>query len=152
MKVDDIEFYGAEVYFPQDMKDFWSSIGFPESEGWKMHLDHCTLGHRSNMTLETLLSAYMNREEECELTIDAVGRYTLPKDKGEGEVIAFRVKNNRVVVDDYSMKGENNTFHITAFTKGDAKPKDSNEIRDWELMGEMKLSGRIKFWMKKREN
>ena len=101
------------------------------------------------MTVESLLSSFINRDEECELVIDAVGRYTLPDD--EGEVVAFRVKGNRVLVDDFPMRGENQVFHITAFTRGTATAKDSNKILNWELMGEMKLTGRIKFWMK-REN
>lgn len=148
MKVEDIEYYGAEVDFPQDMKEFWR-FGFPEDKGWKMHLSHCTLGHCSNMTVESLLSSFINRDEECELVIDAVGRYTLPND--EGEVVAFRVKGNRVLVDDFPMRGENRVFHITAFTRGTATAKDSNKILNWELIGEKKLTGRIKFWMKKKE-
>jgi hypothetical protein len=145
MKIDDINFYGAQVKFPEEMVEFWRH-NFPEH---KMHLDHCTLGHYSNMTTETLLPAYMNDGEECELAIDAVGKYTLPD--GNGDVIAFRVKDNRITVDGYPMKGENKTFHITAFTSGKATAKDSNKITDWVLMGELLLSGRIKFWMKERE-
>ena len=148
MKISEIDYYGAEVDFPQDMKDFWR-IGFPEDRGWKMHFSHCTLGHYSNMTVETLFSTFMNRGELCELTIDAVGRYILPDDKGE--VVAFRVKGNKLTVDDFPMRGENRVFHITAFTRGEATAKDSNKIEKWDLMGEMKLTGRIKFWMKRKE-
>ena len=148
MIVENIEYFGAEIDFPQDIKDIWR-IGYPESEGWRMHLSHCTLGHYSNMTVKNLLSAYMNQGERCKLVIDAYGKYKLP-DKN-GEVVAFRVKNNKITVDGFQMSGENEVFHITAFTKGSAVPKDSNEIRDWELIGEMKLTGRIKFWMKRKE-
>lgn len=148
MKISEIEYYGAEIDFPEDMKEFWR-FGFPEDRGWKMHFSHCTFGHFSNMTVESLLSAFMNRDEECELVIDAVGRYTLPGD--EGEVVAFRVKENKVTVDDFPMRGENRVFHITAFTRGKATAKDSNNILKWESMGEIKLRGRIKFWMKRKE-
>ena len=91
----------------------------------------------------------MNQGEKCELVIDAFGQYELPDKKGE--VVAFRVKNNKITVDGYPMKGENTVFHITAFTRGDARPVDSNKIVEWKLVGEMKLTGRIKFWMKEKE-
>lgn len=148
MKVSNIEYFGAEIDFPQDLKNIWR-IKYPESEGWKVHLSHCTLGHCSNMTVKNLLSAFMNQGEKCELVIDAFGQYELPDKKGE--VVAFRVKNNKITVDGYPMKGENTVFHITAFTRGDARPVDSNKIVEWKLVGEMKLTGRIKFWMKEKE-
>ena len=120
MKVNDIEFYGVKVEFPKDMVDFWR-FGFPEEEGWRLHLDHCTLGHCSNMTVENLLQAYMNREEECELVIDAVGHYTLPGNRGE--VLAFRVKGNRITVDDYPMRGETRHFILRLLLEEKLGPK-----------------------------
>lgn len=148
MKVSDVLYYGAEVKFPKDMIDFWRHY-YPERRGYTMHLNHCTLGHKSNMHIDGLLQAWINREEECELVIDAVGHYMLPN--GKGEVIAFRVKKNLVTVDEYPMKGYNKTFHITAFTSGEATAKDSNLIEKWELMAELKLTGRIKIWCKEEE-
>lgn len=140
MRICDIEYYGVKVEFPEDFVRFWK-WGFPE---YRVHLHHCTLGHRTNMQVQGLLQAFLSRGEECKLVLDAVGKYTLPDDRGE--VIAFRVKNNRVDVEDYQMIGQNKTFHITAFTRGAATAKDSNLITDWELMGEINLKGCIKFW------
>ena len=141
MKISEIEYYGAEVYFPQDMKEFWR-FGFPEDKGWKMHLSHCTLGHCSNMTAESLLSSFINRDEECELVIDAVGRYTLPDD--EGEVVAFRVKGYRVLIE-MNKKKIAKCFEYA----------DKNNIKYVMIVGEDEVNSgmyKIKNMDKKEEN
>ena len=148
MKVDSILFYGAQVKIPVEMKRFWRR-GYSEKMGYTCHLDHVTLGHKSNMTVENLLQMYMNQGEVCEMTIDAVGLYILPEHRGE--VIAFRVKDNMITVDNYPMRGENKVFHITAFTSGEARPKDANLITEWVGLSERRIKGIIRFWLKEEE-
>lgn len=148
--LDSVEFYGIKTELDKESEEFWKMA----LHGYKWRFDHITLGHRSRVTEEnksSLIQAIVNRGEKVEFVIDAIGRY---KKDSESYVIAFRVKDNEVFLLDeetglrngIKMKGINKTLHITVATTGNCFPVESNKIKSWIKIGDIRMKGEVKIW------
>lgn len=135
MKVSEIVRYGIKVEVPKEFKLRWLKT-FPRHT---LHLQEIEIGNEKNMTLETLLPAYICAGEMCEVTIDALGVWRGMDNK---EAVAFRVS---VKVDETEIKGEG-TLRFPAFSLGRIEGGEFKKIDKWTKIPEEKLTGKVKIW------
>lgn len=93
-----------------------NSIGYLMN---KIHLDHCTLLHVSQLHGNSEIYNYLNDRigEKYEIVINGIGI--------SDKAVAFRVA-------EYSVVCVNEIPHITIATFNSGKPVDSNNIKEWK--------------------
>ena len=98
---------------------------------WEVQCHHVTLHMGEPFTEEEQLMS----KDIC-VTIDAIAQ--------DNKVCAVRVKE-MTTEDGKTVTSHNKTPHVTLCVNrsGGGKPKHSNELRGWEAIPELKLSGRI---------
>ena len=98
------------------------SLGLYTAEGGTPHAHHCTLNLGPAKDKSKLGSIR-------KLTVTGYG-HTF------GRVLAFRVAG--------AEDSKNKVPHVTVFTFGDAKPKESNEIREWHDVEPFEIFGEVR--------
>ena len=101
---------------------FWEILSNPYLKGWKLYCDHCTILHRTH------------ENQDIRKYLDLIIHHPV-----KFHVIGFGVSDDAIaaLVD---LPSENKISHITLAVAPGHKPVESNNIEDWIVFDEKKLS------------